>query len=341
MKIKVLFFIFLFFIAKNTIAQEDMYRQSIKTHILSPKYEETKSKFYDYLQKKNLKIVSVNDNSDTTTIIFYMDKDNYSEYIPFLNELGYIVSNDISTESWKNQYETTKKEISFLKEKKISYEELLKKISSQEDKYIEFWKELKDLEKSIFTLEERMEEMQKRDVKYVVSIVLEREETASEMSLGSVRFVNMPGGEYSILNVENPKNDFSGNKYEGYFLKYLFTKGKSFFSLGAYKNMNPKGEEYSELFLVGFGQDFYSRYLGRGNRKFLNLYSGYTIGGAFLSREKDKTNFFYLQPSVGIELFKSKFILLDTKINYFLPINKDMNTNFRGISYNFSLNFVF
>lgn len=341
MKAKIIFFIFVFFISKNIIAQEDMYRQSIKTNILSSKYEESKSKLYDYLQKENLKILSVNDNSDVTTIIFYMDKDNYSEYISFVKELGYVLSNDVSTESWKNQYEKTIKEISFLKEKKTSYEQLLAKMNSQDEKYIELWKELRALENDVFTKEEKMEEMQKRDVKYTVDIAINKEETASEMSLGSVRFVNMPGVEYSILNVENPKNDFSGNKYAGYFLKYLFTRGKSFFSVGVYKNMNQKGEEYSELLLVGFGQDFYSRYLGRGNRKFLNLYSGYTIGGAFLSREKDKTNFFYLQPSIGIELFKSKYILLDTKVNYFLPLNKDMNTNFRGISYNFSLNFVF
>jgi len=48
---------------------------------------------------------------------------------------------------------------------------------------------------------------------------------------------------------------------------------------------------------------------------------------------------FYLAPSIGIEIYKNKYFLIDTKVNYFVPFS--YNRNLRGISYNASFNFVF
>ena len=50
-----------------------------------------------------------------------------------------------------------------------------------------------------------------------------------------VSFVNMPGFEFSYLNIESPKQGISSANYQGYFLKYLFTKGKSFGLIGVYR----------------------------------------------------------------------------------------------------------
>ena len=72
----------------------------------------------------------------------------------------------------------------------------------------------------------------------------------------------------------------------------------------------------------------------------MNLYSGYYVGGILATGDKSKASMFCIAPSIGIELFKNKYILLDTKVNYLVPLSNN-NSNLRGISYNGSFSFVF
>jgi len=125
----------------------------------------------------------------------------------------------------------------------------------------------------------------------------------------------------------------------------MFTRGKSYFNLGVYKVLNNDmldSSLNSDLFMLQFGQDFYPKHFGRGKRKFLNLYTGYQIGGFVATNNVDKSSGIVPNAniSLGLELFKSKNILIDNKASYFLPLN-ELNRNFRGINYGFSVNFVF
>ena len=159
----------------------------------------------------------------------------------------------------------------------------------------------------------------------------------------------MPGVEYSYYRVEQPKDTVTSPVYQGVFLKYVFTRGKSFATLGAYKStakpsnaadtLANSPSAYSEFFAFGFGQDFYSKHLGRGNRKFLNLYTGYTIGGMLLSNDLKNKFSTYVAPSIGLELFKNKYVLIDTKLNYMVPFKDTRHV--RGLAFNASFNFVF
>ena len=108
---------------------------------------------------------------------------------------------------------------------------------------------------------------------------LMRDETSPRQT--KVRFVNMPGFEYSFLMVGNPKPGFSASYYNGYNLKYLFTRGKTFITLGVFKAKDVAATDSTTLtdaFNISFGQDFYSRHFGRGARKCFNMYSGYNVG---------------------------------------------------------------
>ena len=104
----------------------------------------------------------------------------------------------------------------------------------------------------------------------------------------AVNFVNMPGVEIGLLRLENPQAGVSARFYRGYSVKYLFTRGKSYFNLGIYKpttKAEPTDSTFiTELFLINFGQDFYPRHFGRGQRKFLNLYTTYQIGSVIINR---------------------------------------------------------
>ena len=145
------------------------------------------------------------------------------------------------------------------------------------------------------------------------------------------------------MNSFNPTENYSSDYYKGVSLKYLLTKGKSYLKIGALKGEKSKSDKlevYSELFQFSFGQDFYTKHLGRGEYKILNLYSGYDIGG-MIATGKGKDNLFlpFLKLHVGLEIFKSKHVLIDNKVSYLVPFKK--NLEFRGLVYCASLNFVF
>jgi hypothetical protein len=186
-----------------------------------------------------------------------------------------------------------------------------------------------------------------------LSLTLYDEITMPDGRRQKISWVNMPGVSYSYLTVENPKYGTSHGAYAGMNLKYMFTRGKSYVELGVLKPINPYSSAEinqdpklssvkNEFFNVQFGQDFYTKHFGRGRRKFLNLYSGYTVGLSIPNQYDDaKLKSMPISSlSIGVELFKSKHVLLDTRAAYYLPLSIE-NRNTRGILYNTSLNFVF
>ncbi len=196
-------------------------------------------------------------------------------------------------------------------------------------------------EQKIREYENEIQELDKKITTVWLDVALMRELTTPNQNQ-KIKFVNMPGFEYSVFTPENAKAGISADYYNGYMLKYLFTKGKSYITLGAFKAVNvPQNDTlmYSDIFNFSFGQDFYSRHLGRGGRKFLNLYSGYHVGFMACTGEKSSLNTVYVSPAVGLELYKNNFMLLDTKMTYILPFTE--NLNMRGLQFAASLNFVF
>ncbi|GAA4355141.1 hypothetical protein GCM10023185_17760 [Hymenobacter saemangeumensis] len=159
-----------------------------------------------------------------------------------------------------------------------------------------------------------------------------------------VSFVNMPGVEYGFLRLDNPRLGLTSQAYQGYAIKYMFTRGKSYLNLGVYKPLTQSDADgfVNELFIVNLGQDFYPRNFGRGRRRFLNLYSCYQVGGFIMNRQGTEKNEFIpnLNLGLGVELLKTRHVLLDTKASYFIPLH-DRSRDLRGIIGQASFNFVF
>jgi hypothetical protein len=160
-----------------------------------------------------------------------------------------------------------------------------------------------------------------------------------------VSFVNMPGVEYAYLRLDNPKVGLTSPAYQGYALKYLVTRGKSYFNLGFYRPVSGNTGEadfINELFVMNFGQDFYPRNFGRGRRRYFNLYTCYQVGGFILNRNSDKGNEFIpnLNLGLGLEIMKTRHVLIDTKASYFVPLN-DRSRDLRGVLGQAAFNFVF
>jgi len=123
----------------------------------------------------------------------------------------------------------------------------------------------------------------------------------------------------------------------------MITKGKSHFTLGALKSFQANEADtlgFSEQLHFGFGQDFYTKHFGRGKRKWFNLYSGYNIGGMYLTGDNVEDDWLpYANVYLGNEIFKNRYILVDTKAGYHLPFR--YNKNMRGWTAQVAFNFVF
>ncbi|MEN9948358.1 MAG: hypothetical protein RL106_1181 [Bacteroidota bacterium] len=299
-----------------------------------------KSSLKTFISENNAEIKTQNETKNSINLTLNLNDQQYQKLRVALPNWGYVSSDIINTIDHQEELEEVSLEIEFLKKKKTNYEEVMSQHEMKSAQFESLWREKQNIEDRIFNLEKRRSALQLNQLPYTVDITIEEEMTMPENS--KVTFVNMPGVEYSYLKIENPVDTITASAYQGYFIKYLFTRGKSYAGVGAYKSIEklPGDSTYfSELFVMNFGQDFYSRHLGRGENKFGNLYSGYTLGYMAASNEVKKEDIFYLSPSIGVELFKNKYFLWDTKVNYFIPFS--YNRNMRGIGFNTSLNFVF
>lgn len=329
-------------IAVRLIAQNDSLYLSteIDNVVYAFDFKNSKSILLNFVKLNNIRVINQKESKTELNIKLILTQENYQTLDSIMNKLGHLNSKKSTSISNFSKINELNLELEYLKQKKNSYSELLTKFDEKSESYIALWKEIKITEERIFNKERELLGLNKKENIYTVSIIIKDETTTPEYT--DVSFVNMPGFEFSFLSLENPRLGLSSKNYNGYLLKYLFTKGKSYGLIGVYKSVEISSVDtttLSELFLLGFGQDFYSRHLGRGSRKFFNLYSGYTIGGVMATGKTTKQNMVYISPTIGLELFKNKFLLIDTKVNYFVPIGD--YRYIRGLSYNASFNFVF
>ncbi|MES2587730.1 MAG: hypothetical protein V4622_02050 [Bacteroidota bacterium] len=314
----------------------------LKYTIYSVEYMEGKKKIDIFIKQKNYTIINQNETKNSHHYEFKVTEQEVALIDSFCNTLGYVSNKNLNSYNNEAKLYETKLELERLKNKKLEYEKMLIKIDSvKSDKYYQHWEKTREIETEIYNAMKKIGQLESVQKVYSVSIDMNDEQSSPTNS--KVNFVHMPGVEYAYLFVENPMEGISYSSYQGVFLKYLFTKGKSYFSLGALKaNEVSKTDSiaYDEIFTFTFGQDWYSRHLGRGSNKFCNLYIGYQTGVSLAYNNNSSKTIPFISPSTGIELFKNKFLLFDTNVNYYLPLS-DLNRNLRGWRVAASLNFSF
>lgn len=303
---------------------------------------------FDKAQQEVLKFVEETDNvvlQQTETersfyIEFHTQKAAFEQFSEMLENLGYVSSKEITTENYTNRIAKIELELNYQQEQKAVYEAEIASMRNKDERYYDYWETVRRIENEIFTLRtERQAYAADKDHVIKLSLYDETEDYSSnQMSL-----VNMPGVSYKWMFIENPVSDLSASTYRGYSLKYLFTRGtKTYFILGAIKEYDQSQNDtlrYKELFMYGIGQDFYTKYFGRGKNTFFNLYTSYNLGGVFATADTRRRSFFYTEVYFGLEIFKNKYFLIDNKVGYFIPFYQ--NRRLRGLTYNCSFNFVF
>lgn len=305
--------------------------------------------FRDLLSQSQARIDNLNNNFQSQYISANITcgKTDFEKLLSGLLLLGY-------SENYKRLVVDTDDEMSDLlieksfNEKQLS--DVIKEMSgidknSYRTIYDSFYNKKISLESEIFRLDRQLNNLKKQVKDYSIKLEIAQKKLYNyeEQSSGFFQFVNMPGIEGMYLKVENPEQGLSAKTYYGPMVKYLFTKGKSYAFFGALKaNSTSDSAEVNDIFYYGIGHDFYPRYLGDGRGKYFNLYSGLAYGGMLTyAEDKSKYHLFFVTPHVGLELYKSTNILFDFKAGYLIPLEEKYHYNFRGLTLNSSLNFVF
>ena len=288
-----------------------------------------------------LEVESTNYNVNKTAfnITLYTDSVKYFTVLKAIKLQGYVLSEYTISNSYTSVLKAIEQDILLLEEEKARYQELIDRADSTEQaKYFDYWEKIISIDKSILKKKQKADSYRSQHNEYNLKIKYQEDEIIG--SDYSDMWVNMPGLEFSILKTEQPKAGTSSEYMLGYHLKYMVNYQKTYLTMGLYKSQGEQEDsEINEMYQFAIGQDFYSRKLGRGQRKYFNLYTSFNLGVYISSSELAKTSSWYVNPFLGLELFKTKNILIDNKVGYFLPFQN--NRNQRGLLYNVSVNFVF
>jgi hypothetical protein len=310
--------------------------------IYSSEYQEGRKKLDEFISAQKFTLLYQKETKNSFYYQFIIPQSSVDAIDQLCSSLGYVSAKKLSTFNNETRRTSFALELERLEQKKKEFEVMLVKIDSvKSDRYYSHWESIREIDVEIYNAKKVLRELESLKDQYYVDIEL-NDEVASPTN-SKVNFVHMPGVEYVYFIPETPKFGTSFNAYQGVNLKYLFTKGKSYFTLGALKAIRPNkldSTAYNEIFSVAFGQDWYSQNFGRGTRKFFNLYIGYQIGYALAYSQVNTKQIPFLSPETGIEIFKNKYFLFDLNMNYNLPIVKE-NRNLRGFRMAASLNFTF
>jgi hypothetical protein len=305
------------------------------------------AKISEFMVNEGVRVDEQSLSQSMFTVKCNLSEAQYLNYRKILVNCGYMASDNLTRVDNTDRVNELNSTLQFQQEQLSQQRAALNKMSQDSEQYTTMWQSARDTESSIRFTQREIANLTASEYYYTIQLDINDETYTPQSS--NVTFVNMPGAEYSYYRVEQPKDSITASAYQGVFLKYVFTRGKSFATLGAYKSISKDAavgdtlaaasSVYTEFFSFGFGQDYYSKHLGRGNRKFLNLYTGYTIGGMIFSNDVQNKFSGYIAPSIGLELFKNKYVLVDTKMNYVVPFKETRHV--RGLAFNASFNFVF
>lgn len=318
----------------------DAFLTDVNITVYSPDFEKSKTRANAFIKKEAAQINSLTEKEDRLTAVFFLKKADYRSLSDLIPDLGYLQEKVIKTNNYENKIRQIKAEIDYLKKQKKAYQAETESMPEKNNRYYDYWNEIRNFEKRIFQLERDLNGY-RQDQLYRINLNVYDDQV--DLTDRSVNWVNMPGGAFDLLRIETPSAGVTARQYMGYSLKYMITQGKSHFTLGALKDYSGENTAdsalFKEFFHFGFGQDFYTKHFGRGKRTWFNLYTGYNTGGLFATADNRKTMLPYIKAFFGLELFKNRYFLIDNKVGYFVPFK--YNRNMRGLEYSFSFNFVF
>ncbi len=334
------------FTAQNNTSTEYIYLNEQDYTIYSSDYKAGKTKIEGFIRFQNYTLIKQEETKTSHYYEFNIPIGDIRLIDSLTTGLGYVSNKQLISYNNEDKLDAAKIDLAFQENKKKEYETMLIKMDSvKSPKYYQHWEKIRDIETDITWTKKKINQLEKISPLYRVKIHINDEQVNPTNT--RISFVSMPGVQYSCLFTESPKAGKSYPVYQGVFLKYLFTKGKSYFTLGVLKANNNNlsdtlaAKANSEIFNLAFGQDFYSKRFGRGSNRFFNLYASYQVGASLYFTSKTAITIPFANPGMGLEIIKTKNVLIDSQVYYFLPLADTYNRNLRGWLTNVSFSFVF
>lgn len=332
--------------AQQNNAKEYIYLNEQEYTVYSSDYKAARKRLEGFISAQLYTVVKQTETKSSHYYEFNVPVAMQARIDSLASALGYVSNKQLTAYNNEEKLEAARIDLATQENKKKEYEAMLVKMDSAgSPKYYQHWEKIREIEADIAWTRKKISQLEKISPLYRVKISINDEQVNPTNT--RISFVNMPGVQYSALFTENPLPGHSYAAYHGVFLKYLFTKGKSYFAIGVLKAAGATSSDTlrsrasNEIFNLAFGQDFYSKHFGRGNNRFLNLYVSYQAGASMYFTVQSAITIAFANPGMGLEIFKNKNILIDSNVYYYLPLSDDYNRNLRGWLGSVSFNFVF
>ncbi|RSK48878.1 hypothetical protein [Hymenobacter rigui] len=323
---------------------QETYETQKRLSVGVTKYAEARAALTGFIRQRAVRVQKQEETPEQLTAEFSLPTREIPRLDSMAAALGYVLENNLNARNLGTRVQELQAEEQTTAARLTSTQARLRSEKLGNEERVALQSEAERYETQLRQVRQQQQLLSSHQGQAYVSLRL-FDEISFPTGNRRVSFVNMPGVEYAYLRLDNPKVGLTSPAYQGYAIKYLFTRGKSYFNLGVYKPTTTNKTDsafVNELFVINFGQDFYPRNFGRGRRRYLNLYTSYQVGGFILNRNDDKKNDFIpnLNLGLGLELVKTRHILLDTKGSYFVPLNS-RSRDLRGLLGQASFNFVF
>lgn len=307
-------------------------------------FQEMVGKLDAHFKNQNMMVTRFELGSRLLVVEVLLDKNQLGTLDSFLRNNGSMTFKEISLEftqaNIKDLEYSIEKYRNQIEALKVALESLGKDSStSAKLKAIDIRENITSLKNLISERELSLKDYQNGKNMVLAKIKLADAETAYNSKFTNVR---MPGVEYSMLFQANPTKGINKAQYEGLSMRYIFTNGKDYFSLSAYRATSEITDSttFDQFFCFTFAQDFYSRKYGSGRRTLLNPYVGYTAGINLANNKMGMKAIPVVAPTLGLELFKNKWVMLDVHAHYQLPMTIHFN-EMRGWMVNGGINLAF
>ena len=338
-KIQVLFILLFVFNGLISSQTDSLITIFYSANIRVPDINKSQLEIDEYI--KNRKIIPLRYLKTKTRFEFEFNT-NEKEYKVLKTKIkkwGFLSYHKETTENYFEKVNDLQIKKKAHEKEKQQYEKISKLTDSSSVRFFEYSEKIINITTKIDELEYEILQLKKKNKVFNINIVIKEEANTTNYA-GRRTWVNMPGIEYSYIKTENPISLKTPEQMTGYSFKYLFHTGKSYAILGLYRANTKDSTTINDMYVFGVGQDFYSKHFGRGENKFLNLYISFNAGVYITSNKKESVNAsWFVNPFFGIEILKTKHILIDSKVGYFLPFAT--NKSQRGLITNLSFNFVF
>jgi hypothetical protein len=193
---------------------------------------------------------------------------NLANILSEIDELGITGLKEIEALNFTAALEEAGFDLEYLNSQKEIYRLELQKTTrtdGTDTSYGELFTRAREIDSSIYEKTREIQDLQ-RQMRYTVIRVTLSEKNIQDLDSRDdfSGFINMPGVEAKYFHPENSGDGSLQPDYLGGSLRYMFTRGRSYFLIGVMKPLDPGSGSTAINDIVSYavGKDFYPRYCG-------------------------------------------------------------------------------